>query len=260
MKVTVKSSDNKKTEDVNLTVSSTSNRSYIASCIVTQVKSETKVLLEKQKLKIKIANKTVEDFADGNKTLQELGVSLKENINAECTYELNPSGQIKEDYLTLTFDNKLSTVFEEKRIERFTPGDPLGFKKKGDYSVYAVTSFTDQKQYAIKEVVLHIEKDETKDPLKLIQETDEYKEVQAIADITNDHIIRYYTSWFDKFSDGDNAEFKKYCEDYKKASPENKKKAPFTNIKRNDMLDKGKDFVQIKLMIQMELCEGTNLQ
>lgn len=34
MKVTVKSSDNKKTEDVNLTVSSTSNRSYIASCIV----------------------------------------------------------------------------------------------------------------------------------------------------------------------------------------------------------------------------------
>lgn len=55
-------------------------------------------MLEKQKLKIKIANKTFEDFADGNKTLLELGLSLKEDITAECTYELNPTGQTKEDY------------------------------------------------------------------------------------------------------------------------------------------------------------------
>lgn len=91
--------------------------------------------------------------------------------------------------------------------------------------------------------MLHIEKDETKDPLKLIQETPEYREVQAISDITNDHIIRYYTSWFDKFSDEENAEFNKYKEDYLKATPENKKKPPFINKKRNEMLDKyGKDF------------------
>ena len=61
-----------------------------------------------------------------------------------------------------------------------------------------------------------------------------------MSKITDEHIIRYYTSWFHKFSDDERAKFKKYKDDYKKATAEERKK--FKDKKRNEMLEKGKDF------------------